>query len=844
MTNHYTDMQNTDVFIVCGSNNAENHPASMRHVNRAREKGAKLVVIDPRFTRTAATADHYYQMRSGTDIALFGGIINYLLQNDLYNRSYVEEYTNASYLVNPEYDFSDGMFSGFSGEEGPAAYDRASWSYQIEGTTEWDTSEDGQYAWVAGEGVPEFTTPAVPEVKKDPSMQDPNCVMQLMKKHYERYTPETVSRTVGMSESDFLEICEIYASTAADDRSLNWLYAMGITQHSKGSQNVRAKSMIQLLLGNMGIAGGGIAALRGKCNIQGSTDFGLLHNILPGYNPVPSEGGTPTLRAYNEGTAHSGFWANRPRFIVSKLKEFWGDHATIDNDYCFDYLPKLGSKTNYSFMEIFEEAHAGKIKGLFSWGMNPVVGGPNSNRTRGGLAKLDWLVSVDVFENDTSNFWSVPLEEGGEATPESIDTEVFLLPAASHIESEGTITNSGRWAQWRYAALNPIGEALRDGEIMTRLFRAYQEVYAEGGVFPDPIMNLTWDYVDENGNFDSRRVAQAINGYTVEDRQLLSGFGQLQANGTTACMNWIYSGYYSNNEDPLNPAVQPCGARDASDRTVSGLGGGLKQFPQWAFAWPLNRRIVYNRASTHKDTGLARNPERILVQWNGNNWDRNDVPDFAFQRPVGTDPVIGEPTFEGIHPENCPAFFMNAEYVARLFAPGMVDGPFAEHYEPYESPINNPLSGRQNIPTALVFEEASRLGTASEFPIVATTWRVVEHWQSGTITRNLPYLGEAMPHMFVEISEELAEEKGISTGDRVEVFNNRGVVEVYAMVTKRMKTLKVDGKNVHQLGMPWHWGQVGMARGASANTLTPSVGDGNTFIPEYKAFLVDIRKVG
>ena len=842
MTNHYPDMQNTDVFIVCGSNCAENHPATMRHIDAAREKGAKLIVIDPRFTRTAAVADAYYQMRSGTDIALFGGIINHLLQNDLYNRGYVEEYTNASYLVTSEFDFDDGMFSGFTGEEGPAAYDRSTWAYQIEGTSEWDTSEDGAFAWARGVGVPEFTTPTVPEVKKDPSMEDPQCVLQLMKKHYERYTPEVVSRIVGMSQSDFLEICDIYASTAADDKSLNWLYAMGITQHTKGSQNIRAKSIIQLLLGNMGIAGGGIAALRGKCNIQGSTDFGLLHNILPGYNPVPSEAGTPTLRAYNEGTVHSGFWSNRPRFIVSKLKEYYGDHASVENDYCFDYLPKLGSK-DYSFMGMFEEMNAGNVKGLFAWGMNPVVGGPNSNHTRRSLAQLDWLVSVDFFENDTSNFWKLPLEEGGEASPESINTEAFLLPSASSMESEGSITNSGRWAQWRYAAIDPIANTLSDGEIVTRLYRAIKSEYEQGGVFPDPIVNLTWDYVDEDGSFNPRRVSRSINGYSVKDGQMITNFTQLQADGTTACINWLYGGYYNNNDEPLSPAAQPCGQRDNSDRTVSGLQGGLKQYPQWSFAWPLNRRIVYNRASTHKETGLARNPERILVQWNGSNWDRNDVPDFAFQRAVGQN-AQGGTIFEGIKPEDCPAFFMNGELVARFFAPGMNDGPFAEHYEPIESPATNLLSSRQTNPAALIYEESSRLGSFEEFPIIASTWRVVEHWQTGAVTRNMPYLAEAMPHMFVEISEELAEEKGIASGDRVEVFNNRGNAEMFAMVTKRVKSLQVDGRPVHQVGMPWHWGHVGMARGASANTLTPSVGDANTFIPEYKAFLVDIRKVG
>ena len=843
MTNVVTDLENTDVFVACGSNCAENHPATMLHIKRAREKGAKLIVIDPRFTRTANVADAYYQTRPGTDIALFGGIISYLIENNLYNKDYVDSYTNASYLVNPEFGFNEGIFTGFSGEEGPKAYDKATWTYQIEGVAEWDTSANGPFAWVAGEGVPDFDTPAVPIVKKDPTLQDPNTVFQLMRRHYSRYTPEMVSSITGLTVEDFVEICDIFAGTAADNRSLNWLYAMGITQHSKGSQNIRAGSMIQLLLGNMGIAGGGISALRGKCNIQGSTDQALLHNILPGYNPAPSQVTSPSLRAYNEGTIASGFWSNRPKFIVSALKEAYGDHATKENDYCYDYLPKLGTKHNYAIMEMFEEMHAETIKGLFAWGMNPAAGSPNSPRIKSGLAKLDWMVCVDVFGHETSEFWKHPLGEGLEADPGSVETEVFLLPTNIHLETEGTFTNTGRMAQWTYKAVEAHGDTRPDGDIMTMLLKAYKDVYATGGVFPDPILNLTWDYVDEHGEYNSRMVAQAMNGYSVADRQLLPGFGSLQADGSTACMNWIYCGYFNNNDFPMDPSMQPCGKREPTDATISGLQGGLKLFPQWAFAWPLNRRILYNRASTYKDTGLARNPDKVLVQWNGTNWDRNDVPDFAFQRTL-VNPETGEQSFEGIQPADCVAYMMNAENLARFWAPGMADGPFPEHYEPMESPVDNPLSQTQNNPCALVYAEAAKLGSSAEFPIVATTIRVVEQWQTGNFTRNMPFTAEMMPHMFVEISEDLADDKGIKTGDMVEVKNKRSTIEVYAMVTKRIKPLHIDGKKVHQVGLPWHWGRVGMARGASANELTPTVGDGNTFIPEYKAFLVDIRKVG
>ena len=840
MTNHFTDFANADVIIAVGGNPAENHPASIRHVMKAREKGGKFIVVDPRYTRSAAIADAYYPLRSGSDIALFGAVINYLLQNNLINEEYVKSYTNAAWLITPEYGFEDGMFAGWTEQDGKSAYDSTKWAYQVESETDWDTSATGAYAWTKGKNVPKFTLPKIKNVKQDLTLQNPQCVYQLMKKHYERYTPEMVEEVVGMSKAQFEELAETIGSCASDDRALTFLYAMGLAQHTIGSQNIRGLSIIQLLLGNIGIAGGGINALRGEGNVQGSTDWGLLYGNLPAYLNIPNADKHPTMADYLAlETPYAGYWSNKPKFFVSMLKEFWGDAATAKNDYCYDYLPKIESK-NYSHIMLFEAINEGTIKGLFCWGQNPALGGPNGNFERAALAKLDWMVCIDLMETDTARFWKLPITAGEEAPdPKTIDTEVFMLPACGHYEKEGTLSNSGRWVQWRYKALEPYADSKDDGQIMTLLVNELKDLYKnEGGAFPDPITNLTWNYVNEEGHFDSRLSAHAINGFTTADNKKIANLASLAADGSTACIGWIYSGYFNNNESD-NPADQPCGARDASDATVAEGTGGLKMYPQWAWAWPMNRRVIYNRASTIKETGKARNPKRMLVEWDGKlgNWRRNDVPDFGFQtlQPDGTG--IGNP------PEKCPGFFMNAELVSRLFAPGLKDGPFIEHYEPVESPVKNKFSSVESNPAALVCESSKR-GDASKYPYICSTIRVVEHWQTGVTTRNSPWLAEAMPFMFVEIPVELAEEKGIKNGDDVEVFNNRGTITVKAMVTKRIRPFKLGDQTVYEVAMPWHWGKVGMANGESANTLTPNYGDANSSIPESKAFLVDIKKKG
>jgi len=853
MTNSWTDFENSDVIFVLGGNPAENHPASMRHIMNAREKGAKFIVADPRYTRSAAVADYYAPIRSGADVAFLGGLINYILQNNLYNEEYVANYTNASYLISKDFGFDEGLFTGFeeTNSNGQGKYDKASWAYQVEEVKEWDTSAGAPFAWAVADGVPAFETPKVPVIKKDPTLKDPQTVFQLMKKHFERYTPDMVTKVTGMSQEDFEEIAQVIGSTGTDDRVGTILYAMGLTQHTNGSQIIRALAIYQLLLGNVGMAGGGINALRGEANVQGACDWGILFHILNGYIATPNEDNHPTLADYNaKETGHSGYWSNKPKFLISQLKEYWADAATFENDFAYDYLPKLESK-NYGYMAIFEAMMEGEIKGLFCWGQNPLVGGPNVNFAYQGLKNLDWMVAIDLMETDTMCFWEPDMEWSEKNAAEDIQTEVFSLPAAGHLEKEGTVTNSGRWIQWRYKAVDPPGEAMDDGQIMSLLHLELKRLYEEeGGAFPDPITKLNWPYM-VNGHFSAVESAKSMNGYTVEDGKLINNFTVLQADGSTACAGWIYGGYFNNN-DSDNPADQPCGRRDAEDTTVSGGEGGLKQYPNWSFSWPVNRRVVYNRASTIAETGKARNPKRMLVEWNAEkgNWDRNDVPDFGFQAPVidedtGKQAVDaeGNPVFAGNPPEKCPAFFMNGELVARFFSPGMADGPFPEHYEPAEAPTLNAFGPVQVDPVAFLYE-SSNFGTVEDYPLACTTYRLVEHWQTGVTTRNSPWLSEAMPHNFVEMSEELAAERGIDNGDEIEVFNNRGTVTARAMVTKRMVPFEINGKIVHQIGMPWHWGRKGLAAGATANELVPNAGDANVAIPESKAFLVDIRKKG
>ncbi len=829
MTSHWIDFQNTDVILHCGSNSVENHPLSSRWLNKAHENGAKWIVVDPRYTRTAEMADIYCPIRSGTDIAFYGGMYNYIIEHDLWQHEYVLNYTNASYLLDPAYEFDPetGFFSGWDPEA--RKYSAATWHYQIESETPWDTEPNGDYAWVKKPGTPIFTPPEHEVVKKDLTLQDPMCVWNKFKEHYSRYDLDTVSSICGMDKETLELVYKTYGSTGQPGKAGTILYALGQTQHTYGAQNTRAMSVLQLLLGNVGIPGGGVNALRGEPNVQGATDMGMMVNEHPAYLKWANTTDRSSLRKWLESQTYSnGYYTNKPKFLISSLKEWFGENATFENDYGYDWWPKVPASPDYTMMSTFELMSQESIKGYFNWGMNPAASAPNAKFAREAMAKLEWLVAVDQVHTESATFWKAP-----DMNPKEIQTEVYYLPCALIYEKPGTILNSGRWLQWRYEAVKPWDEAKPDYEICDLLYKELTRLYhEEGGANPDPILKMKWDYyVDDK--MDPRAVCMALNGYRVAGSSipdakvdLCKGYSELQADGSTACAMWIYSGFWNNKEDILNPAAQPIGRRDNYDASHVGL------FSNWAYSWPDNRRILYNRASSDPQ-GKPWNPDKVLNYWDGSKWVLIDRPDFVAAKN-------GEPV-----PPNNNAFFMLWEQNGRLESYGMVDGPLPEHFEPFETPIDkNPLNGQlQNPMLAFGDMPSVKRGSAEEYPIIATTYSVTELWQTGSQSRSCPALLEAMPDQFIEISEELAKEKGIKSGDMVRVWNNRGSATVPAVVTIRIKPLYVEGENRHIIGMTHHFGWAGtFGTGDVVNDLTPNVGDPNTFVPEYKAFLVNIAK--
>jgi len=788
MTNHWVDMVNADVVMMMGGNPAENHPIAMNWLQRTREKGAILLHVDPRYNRSSQICDVYAKMRPGTDIAFAGGMIRYAIEHDRIHHEYVRHYTNASWIVGEDYELDDGLFSGF--DPTTRAYDRSKWAFEFD--------SDGH-------------------ARKDPTLEHPRCVWQLLKKHFSRYDPDTVCAITGTPRDVYLKVCDAYTSTYAPGRAGTWLYAMGSAQHTHGTQNVRSYAILQLLLGNIGIAGGGVNAMRGESNVQGSTDQGLLFTNLPGYLQIPREVDTDLAHYLERVTPKAtdpdatNWLGNAPKYVVSLLKAWWGDHATADNDFAFDYLPKIGEgfrSGGYSHIALFQAMLAGQIKGAFCFGQNPAVGGPNSNMARAALDQLDWLVVADLFEHETASHWKRPGVD-----PKDIKTEVFLLPAAASVEKEGSIVNSGRWMQWRYRAVEPPGDAEPDMDILDGLARALKDVYREGGVFPEPIRHLTWGYDSSGGHVDPHQIAKEINGRNLADGSQVSGFPALADDGSTASGNWLYCGSYTE-EGNL-----------AARRSDQDAENGIGLYPGWAWVWPLNRRILYNRASLDPK-GRPWNPEKWVIRWNEaeQSWE-GDVPD-------GGAPPGGLP------------FIMLPGGVAQLYSPELVDVPFPEHYEPVESPVANSMSSQNANPAVHIWDASTfdRLGTSDEFPVVATTYRVSEHWQTGAMSRNMPWLVGLMPDAFVEIGADFARRKGITNGDRVLVSSARGEIEVFALVTERLQPFHIHGRTVDMIGIPWHWGYAGIATGDSANVLTPNVGDANTMIPEYKAFLCDVQR--
>ncbi len=817
MTNHWNDLANSDCILIMGSNAAENHPISFKHITEAMKRGGKLISVDPRFTKTSSKADIYASLRSGTDIAFLGGMIKYILDNDLYNKEYVENYTNASFIVGKDFGFKDGLFTGY--DEKTRKYDKATWVFEKDAN-----------------GIQ----------KMDPSLKDPNCVFQHLKKHYSRYDMDLVTKITGTPEADLKKVYAAYAATGEKGKSGTSMYAMGWTQHTVGVQNIRAMCIIQLLLGNMGVAGGGVNALRGESNVQGSTDQGLLFHILPGYLPTPAAS-IGSLAAYNEkftpksnDPRSANWWQNRPKYVTSLLKSFFGDKATPENEFGYGWLPKVDDGKPYTWLDLFDAMYGGKIKGFFAWGQNPACSGANSNKTRTALTKLDWMVNVNLFDNETGSFW-----RGPGMKPAEIKTEVFMLPACVSVEKEGSISNSGRWMQWRYRGPKPLGHSLPDGDIIMELGLKLKALYAKGGTFADPILNLKWDYMTDH-KFDPHKVAKEINGYWVKDKTIgdvtykagtlvAPGFALLQADGSTSCGNWVYCGSYT---DKGNMAARR-GQEDAPNKI------GL--YPGFAWCWPVNRRIIYNRASCDPK-GQPYDTKRWVVKYEFEQKDGKYVPGkWVGDVPDGPWPPLQNPD-GSVREDGRYPFIMTVHGFAQIFGPGLADGPFPEHYEPLECPVEKNLMNKQRMnPTAPVYgTEADAHATCDpRFPFVGTTYRCVEHWQTGLMTRPQPWLLEMQPQMFVEMSEELAKLKGIKNGERVRASSARGSVECTAIVTKRFKPFKIGGNMVHEVGIPWHFGWRWPESGKeeSANLLTPSTGDPNTRIPESKAFMVNISKL-
>jgi formate dehydrogenase major subunit len=818
MTNGWVDIKNADVILAMGGNPAENHPVGFKWFMEARRvRGAKLVAVDPRFTRTAAVADYYAPLRPGTDIAFLLGLIRYAINNNRYQADYVKIHTNGPYVIKDTYAFQDGLFSGW--DPNTKQYVKDGWNY-----------------------APDPKTTAY---EVDNTLQNPHCVFQLLKQHVDRYTPEMVERICGTPKEKFLKVAEIVTSTYPANRAGTITYALGWTQHSTAVQIIRTAAMLQLLLGNVGMPGGGVNAFRGHSNIQGATDTAGNTEILTGYLRTPT-GPQQTLNDYfqavvpttlnKQAWASMNYWVNYPKFMVSLLKAAWGNASTKDNDWGYGWLPKIDG--NYSWMYIFDDMYRGSSmrvggkepgpEGFITFGMNPVGLGPNSKKMIAALSKLKWMVVVENDEIETAGFWKAPAEYG--TLPASqIQTEVFMLPAANFAEKDGSFTNSSRWMQWKWKALDPPGLAKSDQEIVSRLVLGVQNLYRkEGGVVPEPVLNVSWAYSNPT-NPDLGEVLKEISGKALADikdpkdptkvlktaGQQLDGFGQLQDDGTTLCGNWLHSGAYTE-------AGNNTQRRNNADPT------GLGMFHNWAFSWPANRRIMYNRAGADAN-GQPWDPSRVSIKWDGTKW-VGDVPDMKPDAPPGT----------------YGAFIMLPEGVGRLYASALNDGPFPEHYEAVEAPIANPLHPKvTSNPVALTFHsDQDAFGTVDKYPYVCTTYRLTEHFHYWTKHQVGGVLNELMPGFFVEIPQKLADEKGIANGSQVKVTSARGSIKGTAMVTNRLPSMKIDGKQLWHIGFPIHWGYAAAKghEGPLANFLTPSAGDPNTWTPEYKAFLVQLEK--
>jgi formate dehydrogenase major subunit len=829
MTNHWRDIKHADLILINGANPAEAHPVGFQWFVKAKLDptkgpgaggGAKIIHADPRYTRTSALSDIYLRMRVGTDVAYFGGLINYVIQNKLYHEDYVKNYTNASFIVKEGFDFKDGLFSGYNAST--RTYDISTWAY--EATTPPATSGG------AVEGPP---TSQSGFARRDMTLADPRSVWQLMAKHYSRYTPEMVAGITGIPVDQFMQVAKLVGEMGRPDKVMTIVYAVGLTHHTTGGQLIRSGAVLQLILGNMGRPGGGMNAERGHANIQGNTDHAISWEILPGYLRIPGPG-QKNLDDYvnvsapkkSDPNSWNFFGTNYRNFMVSLLKSWYGPKATRENEFAFDYIPKPA--TNSSWMSIFDQALKKKMEGVMLSGMTATSIGPDSNQILEALSNLKWLVVMDPLPTTSSDFWMAPTVD-----PTKIGTEVFMLPATHWIEKDGSFTNSGRWAQWKEQVLPPDGEARHDHWILAELFDRVKALYRQqGGKFPDPIMALTLDYKDPKKP-ELDEIAKEINGKDLSTGKQMTSFANLKSDGTTTAGDWIYTGSYP---DAGSLMKRRDGIQDIQKNDPTGMGF----FSNWAWSWPANRRVLYNRASADLE-GKPWDAKRAGIQWSGSAW-VGDVPDYP-------------PTMNPKDPAAWLPFIMNGEGVGRLFSSSMLDGPFPEHYEPYEAPIPNPLHpGQSEDPVAFLYDQAagrpSRFGKPDKYPYVATSYRLTEH--EHYVTQHVPLLVGLQPQAFVEVPQELADEKKIKNGDRVRVFSERGKLEVAALVTKRLGPLTLaGGKKVYHIGIPIHWGFVGLSAEKNkdlsrywlANALTPMVGDVGARTPEFKAFLVNIEKI-
>ncbi len=863
-TGYPQDLANSDCILIMGTNTAEAHPVAFRWPLKAKEKGATLIHVDPRFTRTSAHCDIFVGIRAGSDIAFLGGLIHFVLSKDRWFREYVLNYTNASTIIQDGFQDTEdlaGLFSGYHGDGQAGKYDTAEghWGYQGSGGGNKEShpgqrlkDEQGIHGYGLQGGPPSRAAPREPTTGthsnplQDPTLQDPRCVFQILKRHFARYTPEFVAQVCGCTAEDLVRVAELLCANSGRERTTSIVYALGWTQHTTGVQMIRTAAILQLLLGNVGRPGGGIMAMRGHSTIQGSTDLATLYDVLPGYLPQPAaDKDHERLDGYvaHEGMP-TGYWVHFRKFMVSLLKAWYGAAATPENDFGYSWLPRVDG--DYSQLAYFDRMAKGGVQGYFLFGQNPGGGGPNAGLHRAGLRSLDWLVVLDWFETESAVFWK---SDPNGPSPADVKTEVFFIPVAAAPEKEGSLTNTQRLIQWHDKALDPPGDCRSDAWFIYQLGKRLKALYAESTDPRDePLRHLTWDYeYDEEphlpdgtqsrkeGEPDLEKVLQEINGFKLDEvdartgrPRLLTSFAELKDDGSTACGCWIYAGVFP------EPGRNRTRERRLTDNPLQ---------PEWGFAWPDNRRVLYNRASAAPD-GQPWSERKKLVWWDvvSRRWVGLDRPDFEVDKPPDYRPPPGATGMAAIA-GNQP-FILKPDGVGWLYSPAVKDGPLPTHYEPIESPLGNLLYPRQTCsPTVRFFEgplnPIAHTPTA-EYPIVATTFRLTEHYLSGPMSRFNSWLNELQPAMFIELSPELAAERGIEPGGWVTVQSARGRIEAHALVTRRLKPLLVEDRVIHQIGLPFHWAFAGEAVGGNANDLTSLVADPNVSMHESKAFACQV----